>query len=325
MIARAPGKIVLSGAYSVLEGAPALVAAVDRYVAADSARPAELLTREVAAAQSDGAAGPAPWFDASALRQTAPDGSSRKLGLGSSAAILVASLGAMWAGRYGDEASLRAAAFPVALSAHRRAQGGGSGIDVAASVHGGVLRCILQPAQDQPAAPLTAAPLELAPHPLPPGVHIEVFASPIAADTPDLITRIRAFAARDPSRSRTLMEAAGDGARRAVQARDAAGLIAAIRSQIEALGELGRCAHAPIVTEADAALGEAAAIEGAAFGPSGAGGGDISIFVGAAPASTALRELAGARGLQPLDLRLGARGLHLVPPTPILGRIEQDE
>ena len=34
MIARAPGKLVLSGAYAVLEGAPALVCAVDRYVVA---------------------------------------------------------------------------------------------------------------------------------------------------------------------------------------------------------------------------------------------------------------------------------------------------
>ena len=35
MRARAPGKLVLSGAYAVLEGAPALVAAVDRYAVAD--------------------------------------------------------------------------------------------------------------------------------------------------------------------------------------------------------------------------------------------------------------------------------------------------
>ena len=42
--ARAPGKVVLSGAYAVLSGAPAIVAAVSRYVTADSARPAELLT-----------------------------------------------------------------------------------------------------------------------------------------------------------------------------------------------------------------------------------------------------------------------------------------
>ena len=42
--ARAPGKIVLSGAYAVLAGAPAIVSAVSRYVTADSERPATFVT-----------------------------------------------------------------------------------------------------------------------------------------------------------------------------------------------------------------------------------------------------------------------------------------
>ena len=84
MKARAPGKLVLSGAYAVLEGAPAIVTAVDRYVTADPARRAELVTPEVSVALG---AEHAPWFDASELRE---DG--EKLGLGSSAAIVVASL-----------------------------------------------------------------------------------------------------------------------------------------------------------------------------------------------------------------------------------------
>ncbi|MBM4364466.1 MAG: phosphomevalonate kinase, partial [Deltaproteobacteria bacterium] len=82
MIARAPGKLVLSGAYAVLEGAPAIVTAVDRWVTADTGRPADRLTPEVSAAL---AGRTAPWFDAGPLR----DG-EQKLGLGSSAAILVA-------------------------------------------------------------------------------------------------------------------------------------------------------------------------------------------------------------------------------------------
>src|ERR1700689_3835186 len=67
MRARAPGKLVLTGAYAVLEGAPAIVAAVDRYAVADDAAPDE--------------------GDVRALH----DGSGRKLGLGSSAASMVAS------------------------------------------------------------------------------------------------------------------------------------------------------------------------------------------------------------------------------------------
>ena len=83
MIARAPGKLVLSGAYVVLEGAPALVAAVDRYVAADTRKPADRITEEVQAALDLGMLARAPWFDAGALRTALPEGGSRKLGVGS--------------------------------------------------------------------------------------------------------------------------------------------------------------------------------------------------------------------------------------------------
>lgn len=129
-IARAPGKLVLSGAYSVLTGAPALVVAVDRYALADSARAASFLTPEVQAALGDRAP---PWFDASELR----DG-DKKLGLGSSAAILVASLAALELATdpaLSDDA-LCARVYERALVAHRAAQGGGSGVDVAASQRG---------------------------------------------------------------------------------------------------------------------------------------------------------------------------------------------
>ena len=93
MRARAPGKVVISGAYAVLEGAPAIVASVDRYALADTALSSNFVTEEVREALGDG---PAPWIDASALRE-----GGRKLGLGSSAAILVASLAALELGARG--------------------------------------------------------------------------------------------------------------------------------------------------------------------------------------------------------------------------------
>src|SRR5690348_13891637 len=132
--ASAPGKVVLSGSYSVLAGAPAIVAAVDRYVIADASRPADRVTAEVRAAIDAGALDAAPWFDASALRVAEPDGTTRKLGLGSSAAILAASLAAA-----SPKSSPPDELFAKALSAHRAAQGGDSGVDVAASVFGGIL------------------------------------------------------------------------------------------------------------------------------------------------------------------------------------------
>jgi phosphomevalonate kinase len=85
--ARAPGKVVISGAYAVLDGAPAIVSAVSRYAVADSARSAERETPEVRAALGDR---PAPWFDAGELFAR-----GEKLGLGASAAILVAALAAL--------------------------------------------------------------------------------------------------------------------------------------------------------------------------------------------------------------------------------------
>src|SRR5690606_2724901 len=117
MRARAPGKIVLSGAYAVLEGAPCIVTAVDRYVMADTERTATHVADEVAAAMQP----PFPFVDVSQLRA---DG--RKLGLGSSAAIVVASLAA----RYPESlvsVSSRHQLYERALLAHRTAQGGGSG------------------------------------------------------------------------------------------------------------------------------------------------------------------------------------------------------
>ena len=47
MRGRAPGKVVLSGAYAVLSGAPALVSSVTRYVEADSAGTSDLAAAEL--------------------------------------------------------------------------------------------------------------------------------------------------------------------------------------------------------------------------------------------------------------------------------------
>lgn len=302
MIARAPGKLVLSGAYAVLEGAPCLVAAVDCYVVADAARPAPFVTDEVRAALDAGALGAgapgAPWFDASALREHAPDGSSRKLGLGSSAAILAASLAAALGDAFASEAALRATIFPLALAAHRKAQGGGSGVDVAASVYGGVLHAHLSPGGD----------LGAAPHHLPFSTVVDVFASPVAAVTRELLGRVRSLATRSPARHRACLDAAAAGARAAVEARSVATLVLAISTQTDALTALGEAAGAPIVTEEVAALRAAATAEGGTFAPSGAGGGDIAIFVGRAPSSEGFRALARARGLTWIDVEVGAAG-----------------
>jgi phosphomevalonate kinase len=297
VIARAPGKLVLSGAYAVLSGAPAIVAAVDRYVTADASRPADRVTAEVNAAIAAGALDRAPWFDASKLRASLPDGQSRKLGLGSSAAILVASLAAS----HPSGSALRDAIFPIALRAHRIAQPRGSGIDVAASTFGGVIRAVLRDHD-----------LDVAPHALPEGVIVEVFASPVSAETASFLEQVRALEAKDRARYRRLIDAASAGAEAALTARSAEDFCRAINAQIDALAALGEAAAAAIVTAEVAALRPAAAAEEAVFGPSGAGGGDIALFIGAAPSSRHFRKSADEQRFSLLDVAIGAEGAHRV-------------
>jgi phosphomevalonate kinase len=302
MIACSPGKLVLSGAYAVLEGAPAIVAAVDRFAVADGSRSSALVTEEVLAAVSSGYLDRVPWFDASALRGRDASGLGRKLGLGSSAAILVASLACVIASEIADERALRAAIFPLALEAHRSAQGGGSGVDVAASTWGGILTC--RKVED------SRLDIEVQVHRLPLGTVIEVFASSISAKTSNLLSAIRKFRDADPQTYRRLMDRVGEGSRAAVQARTTEDFIASLALQLDGLEELGRFSGAPIFIEQVAALRRIAAEEGASFGPSGAGGGDIALFVGCAPSSDHFRMLAEKRGLTMLDLQVGARGVH---------------
>ena len=296
--ARAPGKLVLSGAYAVLSGAPALVAAVDRYVLADSAQPASFLTPEVRAAIG---ARPAPWFDADDLREN-----GQKLGLGSSAAILVASLAALELELEPalDDAALCARVYEPALLAHRAAQGGGSGVDVAASAYGGVL-----------AATRTNNELTLTPSALPSALHFDVWACSASASTAAFLALIAEFARRDPTLHRARIGAQAEAARAALsaaQSDDAPGFVSAIARQVVTLTALGEAAGASIVTAELGELGQLAARLGSAFLPAGAGGGDVAYWVGLTPPPAEFAARARELGLSRVALRLGARGVHAV-------------
>ncbi|HVW28485.1 MAG TPA: hypothetical protein VHC69_24140 [Polyangiaceae bacterium] len=298
MKARAPGKLVVSGAYAVLEGAPAVVTAVDRYVVADTSRPAELLTPEVKAALRDRRA---PWFDASALR-----GQSGKLGLGSSAAILVASYGALVAEERPDisEDDLRARVLEPCLAAHRTAQGGGSGVDVAASVLGGTLIAA------KSGSSLSTRPIEL-----PKGLHFEVLFAGAPASTSELVGKVRAFKARSPHGYAGMMEnlvLAAEDAERAFDEGSATGVVRALRDQLRGLTELGEHAGVRIVTREVSRLADVASEDDALVLPAGAGGGDVALYVGEAPPSERLSAAIDAERQLRLGLTLGAKGLHLV-------------
>jgi phosphomevalonate kinase len=305
MLVRAPGKLVLSGAYAVLSGATAVVTAVDRYVTADATRAAERVTPEVGAALG---AEPAPWFDAGALRE-----GDEKLGLGSSAAILVASLAARLVLERGPlpDGELAQGVLERALVAHARAQGGGSGVDVAAAALGGTLTF------RRPRGVAAGAPVLPETHGvgLPPGLTFETWWSGVPAITSELVARVAELRRREPSLHDRLMAAqaaASERAARAFAAASSPDLVAAFAEQRRALKALGEGAGASIVTPACEALGvEAERSRGAAW-PAGAGGGDVVVYAGPGPSSAAFRELAGRLGHRLVPLSLGARGVHLV-------------
>lgn len=299
MLAQAPGKLVLSGAYAVLEGAPALVAAVSRYARADSSRRADFSTPEFRAALPDT---PMPWFDASELRYR-----GQKLGLGSSAAILAATLGVLEMERNPDTPldRLHQDVFRAALAAHRSAQGGGSGIDVAASVHGGVLSARLRPSGD----------LDTQPVRLPDDLYLVALFSGQASSTPELIAKVKEFGNAQPHRYRSViadLDAAAVAALVSVERGDASSLVRALDAQTSGLHLLGQLSGADIVSDAVQRLRDAAHRQNGCVLPAGAGGGDIVLFAGTSPMSEEFEGLAQKLRHERVDLDFGARGLHRV-------------
>lgn len=300
MKARAPGKVVLSGAYAVLEGAPAIVSAVTRYVTCDTEQPAERITPEVRAALPDG---PYPAFDASELR----DG-QHKLGLGSSAAIVVASLAAALGAELGhDDEALRTAVEAPALRAHQLAQGGGSGIDVAASTRGGTLI----------ATRTAPGVLAIEPVALPAELCVEAWASGVSASTPELLRAVGRFKderRRDYEELMTSLSGAAGRAAAALEGRQARALITELSLQRELLARLGSASGVPIITPEVRQLAEWAKGRAAAVLPSGAGGGDIVLWVALEPSPVDFQKLAAALGHRPVALELHARGVHCIAP-----------
>lgn len=307
----APGKLVLTGAYAVLDGAPAIVAAVSRGAFADTSRPALTPTPEVEAALGPGIS--APHADASAMFTEAlpsrgihplPDAGVRKLGLGASAAILVASLAAVEADAGADLSSpaVRDTLFARARAAHAKAQSGGSGVDVAASVHGGVIRYVI----DQPVRRLV----------LPRGLQLHVFACATSARTSDLRTRVDRLAETDPSSHRACMNdlaAIAADAARAVDMGDAAAFVENLRRTARALARLGQAADVAIVPPGFDELEAVAARAEASFSVSGAGGGDVAVYVGPSEPSPTFVERARALGLFAIDLSLDYKGVRIAP------------
>jgi len=136
-----------------------------------------------------------------------------------------------------------------------------------------------------------------------------------SARTSALRARVDAAAARDPSpvdRAIEALASASAAALAACRADDSARFVEAARATGRALADLGRISDAPIVTAEAAELARLAESDGAAFLPSGAGGGDCAIFVGTSEPSSSFVDRAARLSFTRLSLALDRDGVKVV-------------
>jgi phosphomevalonate kinase len=145
---------------------------------------------------------------------------------------------------------------------------------------------------------------------LPDGVFVAVFWSGASARTSDLVARVNALRARDARAYRELHPVAARAAA-SVDAGDARGFVCAAQDYGRALDALGRAADAPIVPPSFAELAAVADGEHGAFLPSGAGGGDVAVWISTARPSASFTARAQALAMRLLDLALDSDGVRL--------------
>lgn len=308
--ASAPGKLVILGEYAVLEGTPALVQAVDRYAQVSlspsiSGRDeicAKPLLEEALAFRFDNE-GRFHWLDESSHQrlpfvqplmndlgpwgtQAGPvrltldtsaffadyQGERRKLGLGSSAALAVALAAAWYASRHGVQKLDRERWLPTLVDLHRKLQNGrGSGVDVAASLYGGLVEYNTDAdGQGTVQARALKAPQDVE------WMWIWLGQS---ASTRDFLAGMEIYRRNRGEEYQAHLQTMDDIARAglaAVQHADSDGLLSSIQAYGQAMQALGDAAQVPIYTDGHRRLAELARRFNVAFKPSGAGGGDIA-------------------------------------------------
>ena len=301
--AQAPGKLFLSGEYAVLQGAPAVACSVGRHVeanflSADTAEDPEAARWRRAARQilrrhglDPAPAGRALQIDSRALYST--DGI--KLGFGSSAAVAVAVSGLLLAAQ--DRRPRTAERLRIADELHRAIQGpGGSGVDVAASLHGGVIA-------------VEGGRVESLPWPG--GLYCEVIFTGRDADTAHAIGRFHAVLRRGEGAAVNDLCVAASVARQAWN-RSPEAILAAVREFAAAWRALDRSARLGVFSREHRRLESLAREADCVYKPSGSGGGDCGLAFSTDRARLdALRGSAREAGFLPLEVDLGVEGLRV--------------
>jgi phosphomevalonate kinase len=317
--ASAPGKLVLSGEYAVLDGAAAISMAVDRRATVTIA-PRKGVRHAVAApgfSESEGlfsgGSGELSWHVGGedfqlfekvwvAAGISSPESLSFtldtrsfqehgvKIGVGSSAALAVALATAMSAVAGGGSAEL-------ARRAHREFQGGtGSGVDVATSVAGGVIEYRISDDAGQALS-------------WPEGLRFAVFWSGVAADTRSKLERLQALPV---TTSRTDLGDAADRCAAVFRGSSATRVLEELDRYKDALRRFDADCGLGIFDAGHARLSDAATEHDAVYKPCGAGGGDVGIALATAEESLAsFTEVAEALGFRRLVMNLELQGAML--------------
>lgn len=325
--ASAPGKAVLSGEYAVLQNAPAIAAAVNCRAVVRLRATGEDCHRVMTPGYADGewrfaadGDGIVTWLDEipepglglveEAWRACRPQyrkglsvsvdtgafvavESGEKLGFGGSAAAMTALVGALC-----QLDSRQPEAETLAHAAHRALQSGrGSGVDVAASVHGGVIEFCMEN-KNCPAS--RAWPDRLA---------YRFVWSGVAADTRQQIDKVNTAAIADDDWQRLVI--AAEHAATAWGTNNAQRILEAFADYAGTLRQFSTIAGLGIFAAGHDKLADLAASSDVVYKPCGAGGGDIGIVM--SEDENAIERFCGhARDLdfQPLAVSLDSVGLN---------------
>lgn len=340
--ASAPGKVVIIGEYAVLEGAPALVMAVDRRVHVSLSSHHEsycsvsapglttgqgrfrlgpagplwlegdavmfrLATHTIEAffgvAGNDSPCRPFDLILDSAALMERRGGLNRKLGLGSSAALTVALCHALGYYVATQQGGVATPDLDRLIDIHAGLQGRrGSGLDIAASLHGGLIEYHRSPS---PRAVPARLPKDVA--------YCFVWSGREAA-TGRFLAQIDQWR-RDHGRAfgrvmAPLAEIAGAGTT-AAQHNDAEGFLGALDEYVAALQALGRASGSDILSAPHRRLCALARRYGVVYKPCGAGGGDIGVGMARDPEALARFQRAlAAEKFQPLSLNSERDGVE---------------
>lgn len=316
----APGKAVITGEYAVLRGAPAVVMAVNRRVVvrtSSTAAHSRVTTPGFADGSwhFDASTGTVDWLDGSGpdiveavfaalprlpfgaldisidTRSFRDEKTAAKLGLGSSAAATTALVAALV-----ERGCASAELFQLASAAHKNLQGGaGSGLDIAASCAGGLIRFTrddgVQDRLEWPAA-----------------LYYRYFFSGASASTPAAISRAASIADTDVALQDLL--ASADAAATGIETGNAASTLSAIEAYADALRSFDSTHRIGIYAAGHDEMLQHAGNTGVVYKPCGAGGGDIGIAVDTdADGLDAFTALAIDAGFVPLDLRMDNSGV----------------